>query len=286
MNSLQHVLQRQSWASNAPRTGALRRFCGLGIVCGFLAGCATPRRAAMPIMPPPLDTPQLLTSWAEPFDALDAARWRHEEVKRRHTNYDVVELEGRRCLRAKSDNGASILLTPLHIDPERDEWLSWQWRVDQLVDGEALKRKQGSDAAARMYVYFDRPGLPWQNRSIDYVWSGSLPLGTVLDSAFSSESKIIVAESGRAGLGQWRTVKRNVKEDYRRLFGGRAPPIIAIGIMSDTDNTGGHALAYFDELQFGQLVTAAEGQPQMSNAAKREAHSTDAQSAAPPHDRL
>ena len=43
--------------------------------------------------------------------------------------------------------------------------------------------------------------------------------------------------------------ERNVGEDYRRCFGGDPPEVIAIGLMSDTDDTGGHALAYFDELR-------------------------------------
>jgi hypothetical protein len=187
--------------------------------------------------------------WTEPFDALDLARWKDVEVRRR-TAYETVTLEGRSCLRAQSRNGASILLAAVRFDPETYEWLSWDWRVDQPVAGEALERKVGSDASARVYVYFDTGGLAWQKRNLDYVWSVSLPVGTVMESAYSPASKIIVVESGPGALGQWRHVERNLEDDYERCFGKQdLPDVVAVGVMTDTDNTGGEALAYFDDLR-------------------------------------
>ncbi len=191
--------------------------------------------------------------WEELFEALNPNRWQMVEVRRR-TDYSAAQLDGRSCLRAYSRNGASILLTRLSVNPATCAWFSWGWRVDQFVEGEALERKHGSDASARVYVYFDVGGLPWQKRNIDYIWSASLPAGTVLESAFSSESKIIVVESGTSAAGQWRTVERNLKADYERCFGkGPLPRVIAIGRMTDTDNTDGEALAYFDDLRVSRL---------------------------------
>ena len=219
----------------------------------MVLGCA-PQRVNISLMPPQIATsatarPSAPSSivWQELFDAMPEAPWREVEV-RRHTQYRVTELDDHRCLEARSHDGASILLHPVQFDPDTYEWLSWDWRVDQLVEGEALRTKGGSDAAARVYVYFDTRGLPWQKRSIDYVWSSTLPVGTLLDSAFSAESKIIVAESGTERLGQWRGVERNLEADYHRAFPGALPDVIAIGVMNDTDNTGGTALAYFDNL--------------------------------------
>lgn len=249
-----HVLRARFFFPPISMPGSLRPACVI-MLCWHLTGCAT-GRLTVPIMSPLAAPPGLSVSWSEPFDTLDSTRW-HEVELQRHTQYRVVELEGRHCLQAISDNAASILLTPLRADPRSSERLSWQWRVDQLVSGEDLNRKQGSDAAARMYVYFETPGLPWQKRHLDYVWSASLPVGTILTSRFSSNSKIIVVESGREFLGQWRTEERNLAEDYARSFGaGRRPPIVAIGVMSDTDNTHSRARAYFDELRIERLVLA------------------------------
>jgi len=199
-------------------------------------------------MPPLIPSPQADVFWTEPFEQLDAARWREVEVHGR-TQYQAAVLEDRSCLKARSEGGASILLSAVDFDPDTYEWLSWEWRVEQPVEGERLERKDGSDAAARVYVYFETGGLPWQKRSIDYVWSASLPVGTVLSSAYSSTSKIIVVDGGPQTLFRWRRFARNLEEDYRLCFGEEAPHVVAIGLMTDTDNTKGQALAYFDELR-------------------------------------
>lgn len=212
-------------------------------------GCATSRSVTVPLIPPfPLVSPPALLT--EPFDTLDPGRWRNVGVEGQ-TQYDVVALDGQSCLRAQSQAGASILLTEARFDPERYEWLSWAWRVDQLNEAEDLTTKEGSDASARVYVYFDTGGLPWQKRNLDYVWSAHLPADTVLTSAYSDNSKIIVVESGADHLGQWRRVERNLEDDYERVFGEakKLPKVAAIGIMTDTDNTKASALAYFDELR-------------------------------------
>jgi hypothetical protein len=226
------------------------------------AGCTT-QRITLPLLPPLVQAPSVPTVWSESFDALDPARWREVEV-RGHTEFQAVELEGRRCLRARSQSSASILLSEGRVDPDAVEWLSWEWRVDRLAEREALARKDGSDAAARVYVYFDTGLTPWQKRSLDYVWSAHLPVGTVLDSAYSANSKIIVAESGTASLGRWRTVVRNLEDDYERCFGDDdPPPVIAIGLMSDSDSTKDETLAYFDEIRVSRVkpATAAGTDP-------------------------
>lgn len=249
----------------------MRAVRGSALVCGLLLsapGCSS-HRVTVPLMPPFIPQAKSAVRWEERFDELSPAAWREVSVRRR-TDYSPVELDGRRCLRADSRHGASILLSSVPFNPETFEWFSWSWRVDTFVDGEALQRKDGSDASARVYVYFETGGLPWQKRNIDYVWSAMLPIDTLLDSAFSSSSKIIVVESGSGSVGQWRTVERNLQDDYERCFGkGRLPEVIAIGIMTDTDNTGATALAYFDDLRISRLPLSAPSSADAPSAPRR-----------------
>lgn len=192
----------------------------------------------------------------EPFDTLDPQRWREVEVHGR-TSYALEEEDGQRHITARSRNGASILLRPFRYDPDRYEWLSWRWRVEQLVQGEDLTRKSGADASARVYVYFDTGGLPWQKRNLDYVWSATHPVGTILPSPYSANSRAIVVESGAEHVGAWQHVSRNVEDDYRRCFGGNPPDVVAIGLMTDTDSTHSDAIASFDDLQVSRHAPTA-----------------------------
>ncbi len=221
----------------------------------LICGCST-RQLSIPVMPPFISPPEPSIAWHESFNTLDPTQWREVSVHEQ-TLYQVVELDGRRCVKAQSHAGASILLHAIRFKPKRYPWFSWEWRVDRFVDGEALERKDGSDAAARVYVYFDTKGLPWQKKNLDYVWSAVLPVGTMMSSAYRSESKILVVESGAQTRGQWRRVERNLVDDYARAFGNNnLPDVVAIGVMTDADNTRGEALAYFDELRVHRMQDA------------------------------
>lgn len=226
------------------------------MACLLAWGCGGPRQVmSVPLVPPLIAPPQLSIFWMEPFHELSPSRWRDVEVRGK-SQYQVVTLDGRSCLKAESHGGASILLASVRFDPQVYPWLAWEWRVDQLIEREALDTPKGSDAPARVYVYFETQGLPWQKRNVDYVWSAFLPVGARLTSAYSAASHILVVESGAAHLGRWRRVERNVADDYRQSFHEDPPPVIAIGLMTDSDNTGGDSLAYIDDIRIGRFSSA------------------------------
>jgi len=210
-----------------------------------VSGCATAPATTDSLASDDVRAPAL----TEAFTAWDR-RWREIQLNGK-TEYAITTLDGRQCLRAESRASASILLIPTRYNPDKFEWLTWEWRVDRLVEGEALERREGSDGAARVYVYFDTPGLfPWQRRNVNYVWSAVQPIGTIVASPFTPKtSKMLIAESGPEHVGTWRTVSRNVEDDYEQAFGDHPPRVVAIGIMTDSDNTGSEALAYFANLR-------------------------------------
>jgi len=209
-----------------------------------------------------LGQPLPFTLFHEPLQTLDPKRWREIEVKGK-TTFTIEELAGARVLKAHSNDAASILLAPFRFNSNHYPWLSWRWRVDQLLEHEDLRTKAGSDAAARVYVYFNTPGLPWQKRNLDYVWSSVLPVGTILPSAFADSSMVIAVDSGPEHLGTWRAVTRNIPEDYRRCFGQDPPDVLAIGLVTDSDSTHTEAVAYYDEILITREPPASsDGSPQ------------------------
>ena len=46
------------------------------------------------------------------------------------------------------------------------------------------------------------------------------------------------------------TERRNVRADFRELFGESVRYVDAVAIMTDTDNTGGTAVAYYGDITF------------------------------------
>jgi len=61
---------------------------------------------------------------------------------------------------------------------------------------------------------------------------------------------MIVVESGKDHLNKWITEERNIYDDYLKAFGKAPPPISGVAIMTDSDNTGESAVAFYGDLFF------------------------------------
>jgi hypothetical protein len=192
----------------------------------------------------------------------------------RHTRYLVVRDGLSWVLRAESDAAASGLYRPLDLDPKVYRILSWRWKVENVLAKADPRRKQGDDYAARVYVAFryePAAATLWERSRyrayrllhgryppglvLNYVWESRLPVGTALDNAYTDRAKIIVARSGGADIGRWVSERRDIYEDYRRIVGGEPPRIAGIALMTDTDDTGERAVAYYDALTLGPAAS-------------------------------
>ena len=65
-------------------------------------------------------------------------------------------------------------------------------------------------------------------------------------------TKNIVLESGSEKLGEWIAEKRNVYEDYKKLFREEPPKTVKISIWIDSDDTESEAEAFYDDLMFSR----------------------------------
>lgn len=61
---------------------------------------------------------------------------------------------------------------------------------------------------------------------------------------------MIVVESGKNHLNTWVNEERDVYENYRNAFNDEPPMISGVAIMTDTDNTGESATAYYGDILF------------------------------------
>ena len=188
-----------------------------------------------------------------------------------HTRYTLVEDGGTTVLRADSESGASGLSRKLRVAPADLSLLRWRWKISNLIETADLHRKDRDDFPARVYVMFDYPleKLPFFERNklrvaralfdpdlpaatLCYVWDGNTPAGTIASRAHTDRVKVIVVESGPARIRQWVDVERNIARDFRAAFGEDAPPVSAIAVASDTDNTGTFATAFFGDISFNK----------------------------------
>ncbi len=88
--------------------------------------------------------------------------------------------------------------------------------------------------------------------TVCYVWDAALPAGTALANAFSKRVRTIVVDGAEQPPGAWRSHERLIQADFLRLFGDESssvPPVIAIAVGADSDNTGGRSLAYIADIR-------------------------------------
>jgi len=170
-------------------------------------------------------------------------------------------------VQAVSDGGAAGLGRKIYINPQQYPILSWQWKVGNVLEKGDARTKDGDDYPARIYVTFDYdPGnlglvdrakyealqalgydqIP--TRALNYVWANRVERDTIFPNAYTDWVQMIPVESGSSKVGTWVTERRNLRADYRRAFGEEPPPITGIAIMTDTDNTGEAATAYYGDI--------------------------------------
>ncbi len=166
------------------------------------------------------------------------------------TDYRLFRHNSQTALRARSHGSASGRFKEVQIDLATTPVLHWSWKIDNLLQGVDEQSKAGDDYPARVYVVFSGGVFFWRTQAINYVWSSNQPVGTTWPNAFTANAKMIAVQSGGDRLGQWVSEQRNVAEDYRRLFGTAPRKVDAVAIMTDTDNTGQRASAWYGDIWF------------------------------------
>lgn len=206
----------------------------------------------------------------QPNDPL-AAHWLPYIIapSKPRTEYKLVSTDAGVALEATAESSASGMYRRMRIDPRRHPVLEWRWRVANLIPGANKRIASKEDSPARLIISFhgDPKKLDFQNRAqmrlakaitgqelpyatLMYVWSNAEPVGTVIDNPHSDRIRMIVVASGAEGVGEWRDYRRNVLEDYRRAFGEDPWDIVAVGVMTDTDNTRQKARCLYGDITF------------------------------------
>ena len=189
----------------------------------------------------------------------------------RHTQYQMVNDEDTTVVRATSEAAASGLIRKVKIDLKEYPVLKWRWKVENIISKGDITTQEGDDYAARIYITFqyepDKVGFQKKVKhkigrllfgdvpiaAINYIWGSRALKGTIADSAYTGLSKLIVVESGDENVGIWVDEERNVYEDYQEAFGEEPPLVNGIVIMTDTDNTGESAVAYYGDITFKKV---------------------------------
>ena len=174
--------------------------------------------------------------------------------------------DGQSVLRVETRASYGNLVHPLSgVKPGE---LSWRWRVERPLAAADLRTRAGDDVAMKVCAMFDMPRekVPFVERqllrlaesrmgealpsaTLCYVWEPAWPRGSVVPNAFSARVRYITL--GAAGP-QWQAERQDLAADFLRAFGNESatvPPLLALAVGADSDNTGGRSLGWIADLR-------------------------------------
>lgn len=201
------------------------------------------------------------------------------------TQYKLVTEDDMTVLHARAESASSGLMHKVDIQPQQQPWLHWRWKINSLVKSADNTKRATEDSPVRIILGFDgdKDSMPFTDQvlfetarvmtgyefpyaTLMYIWENNAHVGTVIGSTYTSRIKMMVAESGSGGIGEWREFTRNIIEDYEKAFGEKPGRLIGVGVLTDTDNTGETAEAWYGDIQllrerFAQTALNDAGRP-------------------------
>jgi len=174
----------------------------------------------------------------------------------------TLEREGTRyVLHMKSDSRSSFgIKKEMDLKAGEYPFLSWEWKVARLPDGADVRKASTDDQAIQIYVTFKPTGRPVKLSTpvIGYIWGVECPKDTFVTSTqpFAGKVRYVVLRNKNDALNTWFGEKRNLEEDYRKLFpdidDGQPRDIRGISLYINSQNTKSEAESYIHTVRFSR----------------------------------
>lgn len=177
-------------------------------------------------------------------------------------NINLVRAGDAYYVKMKSDPRSGFgIERSVRVDLKEYPYLNWTWRATKLPQGGDVRKSATDDQALQIYVVFPATGFPEKINTpiLTYIWDNEAPKGLSARSPkpFLKKIRYLVLRNKTDHLGDWYTEKRNVYEDYKRIFrdvhGGE--PLGAthgVRFYINSQNTRSHAEGYIGEMSFSK----------------------------------
>ena len=199
-------------------------------------------------------TQVLVEDWAKypvgtkgvPFD------WQRQSWGSPKYDFSIDAHDGRKVLHMRSANEGSTMSRDIKgkVDLKETPLLEWSWTATVLPkDGNSCK-KATDDQAAQVFVVWPRFPTAVRSRIIGYVWDTTAPAGTICKSEKTGTVTYVVVRSGTAELGKWFIERRNVVEDFRKIYGEEPENPEALSVAIDSNDTSSTAESFVGTILF------------------------------------
>jgi len=242
-------------------------FCAVLLCTGWLAGCSTP--------PGSLAQAEQHVPGTSAFRTWTPAQQVHWPAvlfpTKKPTHYQLAQIQGRDGMQADAQSALSMLRQSVHVPAEQLGQLKFSWLVPELIAGADMGVRDSDDSPVRLVLAFegDRSKFSARNAMLNelvravtqeempyatlmYVWCNQRPVESVIVNPRTDRIQKVVVETGPHRINRWLDYERDIRADFEKAFGEAPGALVAIGLMTDSDNTRTHTRAWYGNVQLVQ----------------------------------
>ena len=195
--------------------------------------------------------------------------WTHTVFPgKRASVYGAVQMDGRPAMSAQAVSSASMLRQRVRVEATDLNRLRFAWKVPALMSDADLSHRDLDDSPVRIVLAFDGDrsrfsaknallselshaftGEPMPYATLMYVWCNRCAPGSVVINPRTDRIRKLAIESGSLNLDRWLDYERDIRADFELAFGEAPGALLAVGIMTDSDNTSSTAQAWYGPVQ-------------------------------------
>jgi DUF3047 family protein len=203
------------------------------------------------------------TAWAQEFLVEDWTKyplgtkgippgWEKQKWGSPKYEFAIAETDGRRALHLKSFDDGSTISKEVKgkVNLKQTPILEWSWKVLVLPKGGDSCKKDTDDQAAQVFVTWPRFPEMVRSRIIGYVWDSTAAVGTICGSQKTSTVTYVVVRSGAGELGKWLTERRNVREDFKKIYNDDPDDPSVVSIAIDSNDTHSNSESFVGSVLF------------------------------------
>lgn len=157
---------------------------------------------------------------------------------------------GSLALKAEARASASGYCRDIEIDLRRTPLVDWSWRLDEGPAGLDERKKSGDDHPLRIYFVHRAGFFGSASRAVEYVWSLGEPAGAVWPNPYAGEVMQLAVDSGPGEAGSMQHRARDLREDFRKMWGLDVDRIDTVCFMTDSDQSGAVSKGWYGDIRF------------------------------------
>ncbi len=183
------------------------------------------------------------------------------DVKKGKPFVNLLKAGDSYCVQLYSNKSSFGVKKGIKVDISEYSYLNWEWAATKLPPGGDARKSSMDDQVLQIYVAFPAVGWPEKLHTpvIGYIWDNEAPKNTTGRSPQIGGSKLryVIIKNKTDKLNQWHTEKRNIYEDYKKLFadinsGEPTGLTKGVEIFINTQHTGSQAEGFVSTIFFSR----------------------------------